>query len=113
MSTPKIVFEPAKDDSGKPCVQWQIGALGGYARTTEEAANDAITLIVAQRDRLLEELKAIDHATRNCPCMSLQAEHEFARCQDANGYRTALAGVVLAIRSKAVAAIASCEKGPQ
>lgn len=80
-------------------------------------AVNSIDTVTAQRDALLDHVQTllsifreIDRLTCNCPCMSLQAQHEFERCKEAESYKIALAGVVIDIRTQARGAIALCEK---
>ena len=54
-----------------------------------------------------EAAKEIDRLSCNCPCMSLQAQNEFARCREAEAYKIELAGMVIKIREVARAALAA------
>lgn len=77
-------------------------ADGGYKlRAQLDAAINAHNGLLSERNQLVETCKAIDKLTCNCPCMSLQAEHEFGRSPDADAYRTSLAAIVLEIRKLA------------
>lgn len=40
-----IEIVPAVDDAGKECFAWTVGEHGGYARTIQDAANDAAKFI--------------------------------------------------------------------
>ncbi len=70
-----------------------------------------LAALLAQRNALLVALQAIDKLSCNGPCMSLQAEHEFARCPDAQSYKIALCHLVLEMREQARQAIALAQGG--
>lgn len=61
--------------------------------------------VARQRDALIADIQAIDKLTCNCPCMSLQAQHEFDRSPAAEAFRVSMAGLILEIRAQARAAI--------
>ncbi len=65
----------------------------------------ALDALLAEKQRqcdvLTDRLTAIDKLTRNCPCMSLQAQHEFERNAESEAYRVSLNQLILAIREQA------------
>ncbi len=89
----------------------KLKSILGETRTLLLNQSIAFNQMVAQRNALLVALQAIDKLSCNGPCMSLQAEHEFARSSDAHAYKLALCGLVLEMRQQARNAIALARGG--
>ncbi len=64
-------------------------------------------------DLLVAILREIDKMTCSCPCMSRQAQQEFERCKEADGYKAQLAGVIIEIREKSRLAIGRASSGDE
>ncbi len=67
--------------------------------------SEANARLIAAAPCLVAALEAVDKLSCNCPCMSLEAQRQFERCGEADKYKAELAGVIIAMREAARAAL--------
>mgnify|MGYP001558746056 CR=1 FL=1 len=80
----------------------------GQGHVSQEL-QEANARLIASAPCLVEALVAIDKLSCNCPCMSLEAQKQFERCGEADRYKAELAGVIIAMREAARAALAKAK----